>query len=148
MKIFIHSIPEEGIHLQDKIPSDFIAKMEDGSFEFLGPLSLDAKIDRAEDTVLARIQARGLYQSFCARCLEKIENQWRKKIELDFAIDKNTEFIEMDEDIRQEIILSLPVRILCSNDCQGLCPSCGINLNKTKCQCAIQTQQDAKTVVK
>ncbi|MEW5767032.1 MAG: DUF177 domain-containing protein [bacterium] len=43
--------------------------------------------------------------------------------------------IDLLEEIRQDIILAVPVKPLCQEDCQGLCPSCGQNLNIGKCKC-------------
>ncbi len=41
----------------------------------------------------------------------------------------------LDELIREDILLSLPTKILCRDDCKGLCPYCGTNLNEKQCDC-------------
>lgn len=38
--------------------------------------------------------------------------------------------------LREQFVLALPMKPLCSDDCRGLCPVCGTNLNKTQCDCA------------
>jgi len=43
--------------------------------------------------------------------------------------------IRMDEIIKQLIYLSLPMKSLCNDDCKGICPYCGVNLNNEICQC-------------
>jgi len=43
--------------------------------------------------------------------------------------------LDLTEDIREDILLNLPQHFLCSEDCKGLCPFCGINLNTTTCSC-------------
>nr|WP_319488041.1 DUF177 domain-containing protein [uncultured Caproiciproducens sp.] len=43
--------------------------------------------------------------------------------------------LDLDELIRADILLELPSKYLCSNDCKGLCPSCGQNLNDGTCNC-------------
>lgn len=43
--------------------------------------------------------------------------------------------VDLDDCIYQEIQLFLPQKMLCSDDCKGLCPKCGKNLNKEKCDC-------------
>ena len=43
--------------------------------------------------------------------------------------------IELDDIIRSEIYLAVPMKVLCKEDCAGLCPQCGKNLNKGKCKC-------------
>ena len=41
----------------------------------------------------------------------------------------------LDPLVTEDIFLSLPTKILCSEDCKGLCPKCGVNLNLGKCSC-------------
>ena len=43
--------------------------------------------------------------------------------------------IDLDEVVREQIYFSLPMKSLCREDCRGLCPVCGINLNKEECKC-------------
>jgi uncharacterized protein len=43
--------------------------------------------------------------------------------------------IDMCPDLEQEIIMALPQRPLCNETCQGLCPACGCNLNRDRCDC-------------
>ena len=45
------------------------------------------------------------------------------------------EEIDLDEIVREQVYLSLPMKCLCREDCKGLCPKCGTNLNKGRCQC-------------
>lgn len=43
--------------------------------------------------------------------------------------------IDLRPDIEQEIIMALPQQLLCNEHCRGLCPSCGIDLNREQCRC-------------
>jgi uncharacterized protein len=54
--------------------------------------------------------------------------------DLDFSIYEG-EAINLDEIVREQILLSLPARQLCSDECRGLCPDCGANLNEQTCDC-------------
>jgi uncharacterized protein len=45
------------------------------------------------------------------------------------------EGIELDDLVREELLLALPVNVLCREDCKGLCPVCGIDRNLSNCQC-------------
>ena len=49
--------------------------------------------------------------------------------------------LEPDKAVADSIILDIPSRILCVDDCKGVCPSCGTNLNKGKCKCKKQTER-------
>ncbi|MBE6742163.1 MAG: DUF177 domain-containing protein [Ruminococcaceae bacterium] len=84
----------------------------------------------------------------CDRCAEDFERNYSfninkivvQKLENedddfdDFVIVENNLF-DLDDYVYQEIQLYLPQKMLCSEDCKGLCPKCGKNLNKGKCSC-------------
>ena len=44
--------------------------------------------------------------------------------------------IDLTEAVQEQILLSLPLRPLCREDCKGLCPGCGEDLNKGACGCS------------
>jgi uncharacterized protein len=44
--------------------------------------------------------------------------------------------LDLSEVLRQAVLLELPMHVLCSDECRGLCPSCGQNLNEGTCDCA------------
>ena len=44
--------------------------------------------------------------------------------------------IDLDKDIKDYAVLALPMKNLCSEDCKGLCPKCGKNLNEETCICS------------
>ena len=48
------------------------------------------------------------------------------------------ERLDVDELVREQLLLALPARSLCRAECQGLCPTCGVDLNEKKCDCAQQ----------
>jgi len=95
----------------------------------------------------------------CARCLEKFEKDFEEKGEYHIKIGKdkladkkeveiqeeNINTIYLDEPvlnliplIREIILLSLPMKPLCKEDCKGLCPLCGKNKNKEECNCKVE----------
>ncbi len=44
-------------------------------------------------------------------------------------------YIEIEEILREQALLSIPLRTLCSENCKGICPGCGLDLNKESCRC-------------
>ena len=52
-----------------------------------------------------------------------------------FVSQFDGETIVFDEDVRQMLLLAIPIRFLCREDCRGLCPRCGANLNSGACGC-------------
>ncbi len=54
-----------------------------------------------------------------------------------FTVDQNN-VLDLTEAIRQYALLAVPMKPLCREDCQGLCPTCGTNLNVKSCDCPPQ----------
>ncbi|MCA9408623.1 MAG: hypothetical protein KC733_08030 [Candidatus Omnitrophica bacterium] len=118
IKINIKTISEEGIEIDDAIAVEEFGFAEDDYLKFIQPLSVHAKIKKYEDTLLADIKVKSRYRSFCSRSLEKVERDWQECFTLDFPIESTTEFVEISEDIRQEVITRLPVRVLSDKEMQ------------------------------
>lgn len=78
----------------------------------------------------------------CDRCLEdvrtKILVETSKEIDLnnteeqEYIEDKN---FDVEKFVYNEILIELPMKVLCSIDCKGVCNRCGTNLNRTTCDC-------------
>ncbi len=134
MKVYVKDIRSGGIEVTGKILAEVVGERKEDLLKFVDSLDVRANLEWFEDSILAHIEVTGKYFSNCSRCLEDIEGNLYKNFDLDFEVERNTESIELEEDIRQEIILSLPRRILCSENCKGLCPDCGVNLNNAKCK--------------
>jgi len=76
----------------------------------------------------------------CVRCMEPFERRVRVP-EFFRAIPSSGEnqLIDLTDDIREDMLLALPVNPVCSDMCKGLCVRCGVNLNRTPCVCGVQT---------
>lgn len=72
----------------------------------------------------------------CSRCLEVVRKD--KQFDFSFSYNKSDlgEFLDIDKDVREEMILNWPMKPLCSQQCRGICPDCGKNLNYEQCVCA------------
>ena len=49
--------------------------------------------------------------------------------------------------LREELILRVPDYVVCSESCRGLCPSCGVNLNETTCECVPEAESSPWSVL-
>ncbi len=87
-----------------------------------------------------------IYTSPCDRCAEDVARNYHfdfthnliatlENGDNDDFIQVNDMRLDLDELITEDINLSLPVKFLCSDDCKGICPQCGTNLNKSACNC-------------
>ena len=54
----------------------------------------------------------------------------------------NMEELDLSEDVRAEMLLALPMNLLCDDECAGLCPVCGADLNEEVCGCEIKEPEE------
>ena len=115
---------------------------------YVGPVSLSGTYMLADETVLVRGEARAVIQSPCAS-LTPANTSVTAEVDEAFIRDKGDGELDIDEDqytytghvlelddaVRTAILLELPSRILCKEDCRGLCAQCGANLNVNVCSC-------------
>ena len=134
MKIEIRQIPPEGLTLREEIgPKELDLDTETVSLEL--PIIVEAFAQRVTNAVVARLNITGTMNEVCSRCLAGFNIGINKKLDLNFPLDKSERFIELDPDIREEIMVDYPMKPLCKSDCKGLCQKCGKNLNEGGCSC-------------
>ncbi len=156
-------VPYEGAPASDDGEAVGVQKTSgDGEDEGMLPIVFDdvvvTKPVTVEGTVINRAgyitltaEASVSYKTHCARCLADVEDTVRFLCEKTVADEKgllrleNTENddyvqikggkLDLDVPICDEILLGFPMRILCSDDCKGLCAGCGADLNREACRC-------------
>ncbi len=117
-----------------------------------GPIKYEGKIFKLEGINTIDIDILYRYKTKCDRCLEPIIKEVKTSLsgrleenskphiedensEYEDIIYYNKGFLKLDDYILMEVASSLPMKSLCSIDCKGLCPHCGIDLNKKSCGC-------------
>ncbi|QQY80766.1 uncharacterized protein EDD65_10597 [Keratinibaculum paraultunense] len=108
-------------------------------------------IYKADEGKIVHVDIHYEYEEVCSRCLtiftgkgstilsgRLIKNNNEIEEIDDEIIYYNGENVDLTDDILDMVILSLPMKPLCKKDCKGLCPKCGINLNKRKCDCVLE----------
>ena len=119
-------------------------------------VTLNFDVTFVKPNVLVEGTITCLVDGFCDKCLKSIT----KSIELPFSQTFYKDGAEDEQDyvyfdskldatkaVRDEIVLSLPLSFVCSDDCKGLCPKCGTNLNEQQCDCDT-SRQNAFSVLK
>jgi len=150
MKIDTRKIPDEGLTLSEEFsPAELDLDTE--VIKLSGPIKVKAVISKSYDAVEIVLTLEAAMLVSCSRCLEEIDSGFHKQFEWHYAVDKlepvidastrlsingeRSRTIDLDPDIREEIILSYPINPLCDAGCKGLCPKCGHNLNEGGCNC-------------
>lgn len=134
MKIKVKEIPQEGLELSEAIDALEIGFGVD-ELKVVSPLKVEGEVYKKRDLVVADLAVEGQYEFSCARCLEPVTVSRKDQFAVHIDIDPSVEFVDLGEEIRQELLLNISTIVLCQNDCKGLCPSCGVNLNNEKCHC-------------
>lgn len=148
MHITVSNIPDSGLEEELKISVTFLDDMTEVNV----PVSL--KIFRVGDKVLINGKVKTEASLQCSRCLENFSYPLDVKFEveyvpfqefirtdeeltreeLDVSFYKNDQ-IDIEEIVREHLLLAVPMKPLCKSDCRGICPRCGINLNADSCKC-------------
>ena len=134
MKILVKNIKANGYQLHKTLDAEVIGLVKE-EINCVSPLDIKAKMERVGNTVIAESEVSVTCIFLCARCLEPVELKRVQRFYHDFEINSLTEYIDLGEDIRQELILAYTPIVLCKRNCKGLCPGCGVNLNLEKCVC-------------
>lgn len=111
------------------------------------PVSIKGRLYSKADVLYLDLKIEFRFYGLCDRCADEIEKDFTITVnkiiveELqniandDDYIVVDNQILDLDELVNEEISLSLPSKILCSDECKGLCPKCGTNLNVNKCDC-------------
>jgi uncharacterized protein len=96
----------------------------------------------------------------CARCLETVRQDVKRDFELLYrplgadagrdelsVTDAEAEIgyyqgngLELEDVLREQVLLALPLKVTCREECKGLCPQCGKNLNQEQCSCSTEVE--------
>ena len=108
--------------------------IEIGVMQFTEPVHIKAEALKSDQDLTVQVHIEGERLLTCSLCLEEFDNLFEKDITLHYDI-KGLDSVTIDQDVREEIMLDHPIRVLCKPDCRGLCAFCGANLNDGPCDC-------------
>jgi uncharacterized protein len=140
---FLKDNPDEMINIQLK---GFLQPIGDGNekIAFPDPVRVNLELLNVEAAIFARGVVEATIQLTCARCLElfsfKLEipleevYYYAGKGEDDWVFFTG-EVICLEPEIIKAILLEIPMKAVCREDCRGFCPSCGVDLNVEDCSC-------------
>ncbi len=158
MKLLVSHIPEGENKFHYESPKDeWVSQLakELGNFncQVLGKLDIDLKLTKLEPDYYLRGNLKFRLAQDCARCAESFEEPITHQFdvalsqagfeaslnseeseELDVMVFQGNE-LDLDIVIREQLILSVPYKALCQENCQGICQKCGQNLNIRVCAC-------------
>ncbi len=134
MNIRIAQIPPEGMLVEEAISASSL-DYESEWCSLKGPLHVAARVMKITNAVSVEAELTGVTRLTCSRCIETFEQPFERRVRFAYVIDKDQQSIDVDSDIREEVIFACPLKPLCQPGCKGLCPKCGANLNEGGCSC-------------
>jgi uncharacterized protein len=146
---------EGSLEIRAEMPPDD-PSWEGTELRFSSPLSVSGRAQEVSSgEVVVRIRLQGVLEQECRRCLEPVTVPVDEDVDLVFApVEEGDESgvehvrplppgltdLELGGPIREEIVLSQSLLVVCKDECRGLCPQCGVNLNEDRCQCRTEEE--------
>lgn len=118
---------------------------------FTGDVAVSVRVEKTQKMIELQAAIRVPAKLVCDRCAEEFEKFIQTNYRMVYFFNKadsggypveevvilpseNT-IIDISDDVRQFIQLTIPLKVLCRNDCKGLCQICGTNRNVNTCEC-------------
>ncbi len=110
-------------------------------------------VDNLETRFLLNGKVKASGQSQCGRCLEDFQFEWDVPVDImimlqqernqdpdegqnkTMILHQNRGEVDLSETLTECLVLAFPIATVCSEECKGLCSSCGIDLNRQSCEC-------------
>ena len=134
----------------EKVKADFQVELKPITLDGIYPFDSDAEVEAVAENKLGfvslTLNTKFLYARPCDRCgkamKKELEFSFNHRLVAGLSDSEDDDYIEvpdfeleLDDLVVSDILLDLPGKYLCSDDCQGLCPDCGCNMNEGECSC-------------
>lgn len=136
-----------------------------GDFRQVEPLDVRATAELLEGQIRITGELHTQLEMICARCLEPVNEDVTREFDLFYRplasmTKQEGERLKLDDTeiaffegeglfltdvLAEQVLLALPMKVICRSDCRGLCPECGVNLNNEECRCEVHVA-DARMV--
>ncbi len=142
-QVFDREGDKKSIHLD--IPLEELGVFN-GIGALITPLSLRGSVCNRAGVVSLNYTVSATVCHVCDRCLDEFNREYSLTVEhilvRSTSSDKNDEYVVCPDDTLDlnelaitDLLLSMPTKILCREDCKGICVGCGTNLNSAPCKC-------------
>lgn len=155
VNIVVEDLPDDGRRLSGQATLEILAEESQGELAVRGPVAYDLRVSRLGSTVTVNGRVEATVEADCSRCARRFDILVDRTFDAVFVTSDSGETdhaVELDEDdldldyyrgdfidglhlLAEQILLEIPMKVLCAEDCRGLCPKCGANFNETDCDC-------------
>lgn len=110
--------------------------------EYSGVVSVNGTLTLGGKSVFVEGEIEYSLATQCSRCLNGVifhnivefNEEFSETEKADDVYEFKKGLVDLTEMVEEKIMLSMPYTVLCKDDCKGLCPECGANLNEIKCE--------------
>jgi len=154
MFITVEELQEHSVKFDESFAQEHIDYLMEG-LKQVGPLKVRGSARLLAEEIEIRGRVAATMEAICARCLEPVEHAVDLNFDLVYrpitSITRGDEFqvprgeeeigfyregrLLLEDVVKEQVLLSLPMKSICRTDCRGLCPACGTNLNREACRC-------------
>ena len=161
MKISLPDIPEEGLELD----YEEAVSLEEASL--VGPVAIRLSVRKVDREVVLSGGIKATLALQCGRCLKEFQKELDIPVEVVYdAVDDVTDDrhelksdemdmgfyrgdeLDVGELVREQLLLNIQMKPLCNEDCKGICPHCGTDLNTGSCNCSVRRTDPRLEVLK
>jgi uncharacterized protein len=159
LKIGLAQIPDEGLLLHGNVAAEDLSFPRQESVTFPEPVRLQGRVTKIAEQVYFQGDVRGTMELPCSRCLENVRSDFVVTVrvvylppssqltadsaerldtsdDLDLYIHDGM-MIDLQPFVYDQVVLAIPMQLLCRAECAGLCQVCGGNRNEVQCTCQV-----------
>ena len=139
----LYNIVGEKLIVDYAVDSDRLKEIK--QYSFIDPVNVKGSVYNRAGVVILNCIVDFTLDAVCDRCLIPFNKSFSFECEHILVRETNTDndeyvvtegdSLDLDELIIQDILLQLPSKMLCKEECKGLCPVCGTDLNFNECNC-------------
>lgn len=132
------------ITFSESITVDQSQVIKSHTIDSVDPIAVEGRVYYLRDELWIQLSYKGMVHFICDRCLQpfnqpldgqiKTTLSTRDEFDVEWLIIRD-EHIDITEAIVDDIAMQLPIQVVCSEGCKGLCSTCGVDLNHSHCQC-------------
>lgn len=176
MKIQIQHIPAEGMDVAYRRPFDVFPVLkqlvDEDQCRFPTPVETQMRLVLERDLITVEGVVQTTVQQACSRCLELFDQPIRRRFTLRYSreipadvhagdgeevaltaeqiglVYFKGEHIDLRDAVQEQVVLALPFKPLCRDECKGLCARCGADLNHGPCGCGAEVIENPFAVLR
>lgn len=157
MEVHLREIPKEGRDLAFEVDRASL-RLSEKTIDIEGLVQVRFSLFRQAASIYLRGNIQGRTVQDCSRCLGRVSRSLDLDVQAEYQPERNSDtpgevhlkrdeldvmtydgpVISFRDLIREQIILSAPIHVLCKSDCRGRCPRCAEDLNQVQCACPVE----------